>query len=154
LSTVVFGRGIFVVNSKKYLYISTDGRTWSEATRPSIDTNCNIKFVGGEDTGLFYWVCTPGPLFYSTDGKSWVQPNLQNAAGVAFIEKPNPLYIGSDIQGGFWTSTDGINWNQNGNVNTMSPFDLFASNGDIILAVSTADNSMYIADSSEVKKGL
>lgn len=109
---ICYGNGVYILSPREpetYIWYSTDGVNWNQATLPYKDTYTNVAY----GNGVFVIIgSTTGRAFYSSDGQTWTAATLTGyltgASGLIF----DGTYFCFVTSGNkiWWYSSDGITW--------------------------------------------
>ena len=139
---LAYGAGRFVAVSGKWLFISTDGISWTGRT---LDTVASITSLQFTDVGFLATLdSTDGKYWRSTDGLDWSEANIgitQTSAATAFTHGPGRYVMAGTAPETLLTSVDGISWARS----------LPAAAIDFV-AAAAGENSMMIVGSQGAVK--
>jgi len=145
--SMMFANNMFLGTDDFSSYNSSDGIAWTNAVLSEV-SECFMEFAGpSSDDGRFYYVCDP--LLTSIYGYNWtqlVELGLLYIDGVSYAYyNGKGQYIATGGGGRLLTSSDGVHFTKEDNINDSTGFNWVSSFGDAqpCVAVSSADNSIY-----------
>lgn len=142
--SVAYGNGKFVISDLKCIYISTDGKNWTEKAHE--ESRETVRFTGNK----FYI-----GQYSSTDAITWIKNGIYskftNINGVAYGKGK---YIATGHFTGkakIYSSVDGINWTEEEKNITGQIFKLYYRNGIFIAEgrQDIADENFFIMISKD-----
>ena len=138
---VAFANSVFIAVSSLYIFISSDGVTWSQPTTPpaSIGTSPGIGYGNGK------WVLVAnGQSSISTDnGQTWATYTAAPLTACNGVSFTNGLFVAT-VSTGVATSADGITWTLVEFGPSGTPRDVCFYNGKLYLV--TSSGAIYVSE--------